>query len=378
MLTMILAIAIQQTPLPPRILLNGSDETTVDWNPTASETITVKAGGRYEYRSINIPANVTITFLRNSTNDPVMLLARDSVSIAGTIIVRGYDSGEAGPGGFDGGSPGQGIGIGGAGHGPGGGINDGTSSNYHRGAASHATRNSMNLGPLEYGRSSSMPLIGGSGGSGSSTFLTGGGGGGAILIGADNAINITGKVNANGGSHQFDGQHSGAGSGGTIRLVARDVTVVHDSSSPRLTAQGGSSNYGGYGFIRIDSITRSIWMDASVSTPLPSLASNLIVELDSMPHVELVSVAGVLANGVSKTITLSTTDPSTQPVVVDVAGPMACAEVTIRVVPDRGAPTTTTVNWETADGSEITRDVTIPPNLPTTIEAYAKPLACAQ
>ncbi len=212
-------------------------------NPTVNTEIVLPASGVLNYTSINIPAGVTVTFKKNTTNTPVYLLASGNVTIAGAIDVRGADAkstgtygdgalgddgipGVGGPGGFDGGRGGRedvaqraDIVRGGGGLGPGGGrggieggngcVNDGTSYfKYEASGGAYADstwgfyasaycdgnyRTNYIPSAKAYGSALLQPLIGGSGGGGGRGGTTypgsggggggsGGGGGGVVVV----------------------------------------------------------------------------------------------------------------------------------------------------------------------------------------------------
>src|ERR1035441_10537930 len=110
---------------------NGSDGA---FNPTTDTNINMasRLSGIYQYTSVNIPGNVTVTFTPNVNNTPVVWLVQSNCVIGGTVSVAGancfyipyqnYSSvgGVGGPGGWGGGSagsnpsPGQGPGGGAA------------------------------------------------------------------------------------------------------------------------------------------------------------------------------------------------------------------------------------------------------------------------
>lgn len=101
-----------------------------------------------------------------------------------------------------------------------------------------------------YGSALLQPLIGGSGGGGGRGGATypgggGGGGGGAILIAASGNMSLTGTIDATGGDAAGTngtgvGGEGGGGSGGAIRLMATAI-----SGNGRVYANGGCWNYNG-------------------------------------------------------------------------------------------------------------------------------------
>src|SRR5216117_1977411 len=232
---------------------SGSTGADGAFTPTVNTNLTLPPSGIFNFTSVTIPSGVTVKFLRNTTNTPVVILATGDVNIAGVLDVSGTGSpgvgsggdgitgddgapGLGGPGGFDGGRGGltEGTRRGGDGLGPGSGIvgqlaticGSGSVQSIGGSGGGFATTggpgegvcgaaNPLPPGGATYGTTQVLPLIGGSGGgggAGSPSFAGsgGGGGGGAILIAASGTVSIispTGSINANGGS-------SGASDGG--------------------------------------------------------------------------------------------------------------------------------------------------------------------
>lgn len=166
---------------------NGSDGA---FQPTANTVVDMAdhPDGIYHYTSVYIPSNVTVSFIPNANNTPVVWLVQSNVVINGTIDVSGVDvgplPGRGGPGGWRGGNGGSNPT---AGQGPGGGA-AGVGGLYGGhgsfGTTVGETSGRASAGPV-YGNSYLIPLFGGSGGGGSSRGVGGGGGGGAILIAAN-------------------------------------------------------------------------------------------------------------------------------------------------------------------------------------------------
>jgi hypothetical protein len=219
---------------------NGSDGA---FNPTKDVVIDMAShpNGIYQYTSINIPAGVSVSFVPNANNKPVLWLVQGDCVIAGTVSVAGQNGlgtqgGMGGPGGWAGGNGGA---LRTAGSGPGGAS---LIDNFSRGED----------GTFEYGNSFLIPLLGGSGGCGTGVFTGGaGGGGGALLIAASGTITINGGVSAVGGDGQFypqssggGSESSGGGSGGAIRLVASRL-----EGNGVINAGGGNKGWyaGGWG-----------------------------------------------------------------------------------------------------------------------------------
>lgn len=289
-----LAVALAAFLAAPAALAMDSGSTGADGelHPTASIDIQVPESGILNYTTVNIPAGVTVRFLRNTTNTPVYLLASGNVTIAGTVDMRGEDAaptgtygdgalgddgrpGAGGPGGYAGGRGGRAdaeqrpvLIRGGAGLGPGGGPGgiegaDGCSVeggyfSYVGGGGGYATaalkrRAVYNCGAdygpkgLAYGSDLLQPLIGGSGGGGGRggsnySGSGGGGGGGAVLIASSGTLALSGTIDVTGGdggglSGAGAGGHGAGGSGGAIRLMATRV-----EGNGKLLANGGCIN----------------------------------------------------------------------------------------------------------------------------------------
>ena len=105
---------------------SGSTGADGDFNPQQNTEVVLPPNGILNYRSVNIPLGVTVTFKRNATNTPVTLLVGGDAVITGTINLNGQSApatgddnplddglpGKGGPGGFDGGFGGLTAGTG--------------------------------------------------------------------------------------------------------------------------------------------------------------------------------------------------------------------------------------------------------------------------
>lgn len=252
---------------------SGSTGADGEFNPTSSQAVQLPPDGVFNYTSVNIPAGVTITYIKNANNTPVTILASGNVNIAGTIDVSASSvdatgGGIAGPGGYNGGASGTAVAkaawlngysspnVGRAGQGPGGGspgmpkLSGGLYSTGYAdvsnggggafGTAPAAAHLSCPAVPgAVYGNEMLIPMEGGSGGGGGAGGVAingtgGGGGGGALLIAASGTINVTGSLLAQGGipasaytlygNSVLRGTSGGGGSGGAIRLIATQIT----------------------------------------------------------------------------------------------------------------------------------------------------------
>jgi hypothetical protein len=316
---------------------SGSTGADGDFAPTVNTEVPLPPSGILNFNSINIPANVRVTFKKNATNTPVVLLVKGSATIAGIIDLNASsapDSGTAGdgnlgddglpglggPGGYDGGQASvllaSGAERGSNGLGPGGGNAGQPITNVcicGGGGAGHSSAGTGEplgriAGGPAYGSDALLPLIGGSGGGGGASSSAyrgsgGGGGGGAILIAASGTINVSGQILANGGnsgrasgtSSQNTGSTGGAGSGGSIRLVATTITG-NGTIQARGGTQGDNGSNGSYrggpgaaGRIRLeaDTIQRTTAGDPWFRAGTPSA-----LFLPNLPRLRITRVAG--------------------------------------------------------------------------------------
>ncbi len=200
---------------------NGSDGAL---NPTANLVIDMAdhPDGIYHYTSVNIPAGVTLSFIPNAGNKPVVWLVQGDCVIDGTVDVSGKNAGDGaggsgGPGGWKGGNSSNNPS---SGQGPGGGEIGAFGGNASFGNTGAKINYQSTPGAI-YGNNFLIPLFGGSGGGGGwdnpPNLPGGGGGGGAILISTSGIATINGSLTAGGGSG------CAGGSGGAIRLVAAKV-----------------------------------------------------------------------------------------------------------------------------------------------------------
>lgn len=240
---------------------NGSDGA---FNPTTNIVINMAdhPTGIYQYTSVNISNGVTVTFIPNANNTPVVWLVQTKcvieggVDVSATNLPYGGNSNMGlfgGPGGYRGGNGGT---IATGGQGPGGGNPGDIGGNASFGTAGdqYAPSNAYTQGVagLSYGNQFLLPLRGGSGGGGSARIWNGGGGGGAgaILIAASEEIQLTGSIMARGGDGStgyvdYNGSPGGiagaggGGSGGSVRLV-----TAHLTGNGNIDVQAGHPRYG--------------------------------------------------------------------------------------------------------------------------------------
>lgn len=313
--------------------------------------------GIYNYTYVNIPANVTVTFIPNANNTAVVWLVQNNVIINGTVDVSGQrfsgtQGGLGGPGGWAGGNGQNGSLAATDGQGPGGGFWNGyTAGNY-----GSPTTGSL---PISYGNSFLIPLLGGSGASGcsagsSSTGQGGGGGGGAILIAAANSVQIGGWIKSLGG--QGGG---GVGSGGGIRVVASQIngngTVDVASGGPFSgRVRFDAYNVGFTGNVNGTSSQGSQFIIIPTTGELPQLY------VSSVGGIALSASPGGLLSVPDAIITAQQTNPI--PVIVSCAGLPLGTPITVTIKPANGSAVMATGsnNSGTASSSSATISINIP------------------
>jgi hypothetical protein len=263
-------------PLGAHAFNSGSTGADGAFNPTVSQTVPVPPSGIFNYTSVSIPAGVVITFQKNTTNTPVVILAAGDVTVAGSIDVRGTPSadvgasgvgaaqgvqgddgtpGKGGPGGFDGGRGGVSLAgqpllvqfNAGAGLGPGGGG----------GGASWLTSTNCDCrGCTTSGFSSSRPGAGGgfsvaANAAGSACVVSGSinypGSPGGALYGSTLLLPMIGGSGGGGGGGGSAFEGSGGGGGGGALLIAASGTVSVTGSVLADGGPSGASSGGGCG-----------------------------------------------------------------------------------------------------------------------------------
>ncbi len=323
---------------------SGSTGADGAFNPTVNTQVQLPDSGIFNYTTVNIPTGVTVTYKKNTTNTPVVILATGNITITGTIDISGTTAtnvgaagdgnlgddgvpGLGGPGGYDGGrggAVGATPGRGGNGFGPGGGAGgafapdnvvciNGTvphgGGGGGFGSAGAANRIGSAAGGAAYGTSQLLPLIGGSGAGGGAGYIGfggsgGGGGGGAILIASTGTLNIAGAIQANAGasgvsSGQNSGGTGGGGSGGAIRLLATTIagngTLNAVGSGPNVNANSGCFNGGAGGAGRVRLEAESITRTAASNPAFPQVTAPTTVFVAGLPTLRITSVAGVTA-----------------------------------------------------------------------------------
>lgn len=308
----------------------------IDFDPTTfNPPLDPDDDNVYHFTSITIGAGVTVRLTDEHLAGPVYWLASGPIQIDGTIDLNGEDSvyvtapstphrTVAGAGGFTGGT----IALAPsstryAGWGPGGGI-AGSWSTKRGIAAAHRTASTYTT--TTYGNDFLVPLTGGSGGSGgvsSGGGSTGAAGGGAILLATVGTMTINGAITARGGdSIRFDGHlcsttttkvSGGAGSGGSIHLLADRI-----EGAGALDVSGGCSQYNssakaGSGYIRLEAVDDAFTGTLSNSN-VPRVTPYAIF-LQPPPEIVQPSIAVVTVDG--------------NPVPVTPTGSFALPDVTI-------------------------------------------------
>jgi len=384
---------------------SGSTGSDLAFSPNGSTTVTVPASGVFNYTTVTIPAGVTVTYLRNTANTPLTILASGNVTIAGTIDVSGINGGggaitgtiltpnggRGGPGGFDGGNGANGVisNNGGMGLGPGGGGGGvGAVSGAGGGFANPGVSAGTSIGGVAYGNANLLPTIGGSGGGGGgiaafgSSAPGGGGGGGAVTIASSGTITLTGAIRAHGGSGASGTSAigaSGGGSGGAIRLMATTIAGsggTIDVATGSGAAGPGPSGAGSVGRIRIEAFTNAL--TANFGGVAPSVTTPGVVFLANTPMLQIVSVAGVAAPATpgalfsSPDITLPTTTTNPVNVALSAANIPPGTVVSIRAQGQFDAVTSTSATLAgTLSSSSATASLAIPTNQPAVLTATA-------
>jgi hypothetical protein len=409
---------------------SGSTGADGAFNPTASQILSIPPSGVFNFTTVNIPTDVTITFTRIARSKPVIILATGDVTLEGSINVAGEQGkadgspGLGGPGGFMGGAgapgfgckafdpqnsnrcisceckgamcgyPGDGLGRGqggnmasnpddaGTGGGGGGHITAGEASPAASSAASAAAGDAYDS-PLM------TKLTGGSGGGGGAGRCSdglngggGGGGGGAIIIASSTKIilnrslggdfDFPAVIDASGGSAAlFFHAAGGGGAGGSVRLIANEITGSAGIKARGGEAGGGTFNSGGMGsdgVIRVEChrlTVTNIRTDIRVllhSAPRPVFDSQA-------PMINVTSIAGIAPANPPSGLFGAVADvglPASQanPVTINLATTKIPLGTTLKVtvIPSGGAPIT--VNSSPVTGAFAAGTATASVNLP--------------
>jgi len=387
--TATVALALSGTAL---AFNSGSTGADGAFNPSVSTQVQLPESGIFNFTTVNIPSGVTVTFKRNTTNTPVIILATGNVTITGTIDLSGTSStsagaagdgnlgddgvpGSGGAGGYDGGRGGVPVTAsssrGGNGLGPGGGSggrfgfadscgatisSGGGGGGFGAVGSSGFTSSSdpsFSGGGVAYGSSQLLPLVGGSGGGGGSGNVGfggsgGGGGGGAILIASSGTISIVGQILAIGGtsgsaSGVGAGATGGGGSGGAIRLLATTISgngPLNASGGSAGGSQSGCANGGAGAVGRIRLEAENFTRTTGSTPPYPAVTAPTTVFVAGLPTLRITSVAGVSAPALptgNADILLPANTPNPVTVTFATTGVPVGNTVTLNVVPAAAA-----------------------------------------
>lgn len=428
----LISVGLALMPTLAQAFVSGSTGADGAFAPSVNTEVVLPPSGILNYTTVNIPAGVTVTFKKNATNTPVVMLASGDVIISGGLKLIGTDGaatgaagdgvlgddgipGVGGPGGYDGGSGGTGTltgiakGAGGSGLGPGGGPGSTSPSNYcspwamyclggggggygaagTRGWPNNSTSypNYGAAGGVVYGSSQLLPLIGGSGGGGGAgdmfTGGGGGGGGGAILIASSGTVNIvsTGWVYAYGGiggavAGVGGGGSGGGGSGGAIRIVA---TTITGNGALNCNAQGAGANAtssysvggaGGVGRIRLEA---EVYTRTAASAPAHTQGLPGPVFVAGLPTLRIDSVGGTtvpLAPTGNADVTLPSTTVNPVVVVFTTTGVPAGNTIKLSLKPANGAEIVVVSPALVGDATSATASASITlPDGPSSLQA---------
>jgi len=352
---------------------SGSDGSYGPLNVTSNTTLQLPPDGIFKCTTITVASGTTLSFTPNALNTPVYLLATSNVTINGTINIAGAGGtavfgGQGGPGGFDGGVPGQGQNQPGAGLGPGaGGIGLAGNGANSAGPGSYgvvSTLASTNKGST-YGSPLLVPLVGGSGAAGQIAGYGGGGGGGAILIASSTRIDVTGTINASSGLSNYND-----GSGGAIRLLAPVVAGTG--------ALNVSGRFGGDGRIRIDSLDRSganFFYNAGPATV--SSGALMLVFPNPLPRLDIIEAAGMqIPVGATTPVIVQLPFGSTtnRTVTVRAQDFNAAVPVAVALTPEQGTPVIYTGVIDNLSSNPATNvfNVTVPVNVVVRVNVWTR------
>ena len=271
----------------PAIAQIGGDGSDGDLHPTAD--VTIDTTGRpdgFDYRSIRIPAGVTVTLVGTNA---AMVRVQGDAQIDGTLSADSLpgDPNEprlgapGGPGGYFGGD--GNVVSAEAGKGPAGGAG-GNAFFGHPGwgePAGHATPGITASQPSTptYGSARPFDLRGGSGSGGNANPASlgfpgdgGSGGGGTIALLADGRVTVAGTVTA---------RSLGFGSGGSILIRALDGVEI----AGEVRADGNSDQLGSFvsgdGFVRLDGWAAAPVITGTVAPNPLALTLPALEELDA-------------------------------------------------------------------------------------------------
>lgn len=367
-------------PLAGRAQVNsGSDghDGALEINQSISIDMANHPDGIYHYTSVSIPTGVTVSFIPNANNKPVVWLVQGNCVINGTVDVSGKpmsggSGGLSGPGGWAGGSGGSNPS---SGYGPGSGANgvNNQTGIYFGGNASFGTVGNVTSqqqpAGVTYGNSFLLPLRGGSGGGGTASWSVGGsGGGGAIMIASSQSLVVNGNISANGGPGVSSPVLGASGSGGGIRLVAQVISGNGSISAKGGTATGYQLNsFAGDGRVRFDTYANTfsgsiggVFTQGFQPIILPAAGQGIQLSIASVGGVAApASPSGVLA---SPDVIVSAQQVNPIPIVVNCSNIPLNSEITVKVHPANGADVTA-VGLNNA-GTLATSTATVSVNMP--------------
>jgi hypothetical protein len=226
-------------------------------NGVSFRTVTQVGGptvGVFAFASLTLAAGRTISL---KGKNAVAFISAGDVMVAGVIDARGNCSkGNAGPGGFTGGTDhgnGNGTGRGFGGNATGGNSSGGGGAG-HSDIGSAGGVGGANLAGGAGGVNYDFNLLmggsgGGSGGGNNGVESTGGGGGGAFQLAVNGTLTLLQQGGVNAGGCSGEGGNggkggSGGGSGGMVLLEAETITLSLGSA---LAANGGGGGGGDNG-----------------------------------------------------------------------------------------------------------------------------------
>ncbi len=382
----------------------GSNGSYGALNITAPTTLQVPPDGIFHCTTITIANGAVLKFSKNAANTPVYLLATGEINILATsnqefLSVSGSDSlgvaaGAGGPGGFDGGQggdePGDGAGPGGGAWGwPGPSYPSKPGNLQNRGSAGFSNRPSEPLqavtGGAKYGNSLLIPIIGGSGGGGAkgatlATSFGGGGGGGALVIASNTRIQLSatgGRLSAQGGGGGGNNAMYGAGSGGSVRLVAPEIV---GRLAIQLTPGSGGPISGGMGRLRVDAINRGsfglVAYDGE-SEQYASYGSNMVVFPPNFPTLKIkqVGITNIADTQVDPVFVLFPAGSAeSQTVKVTVKDFNTTVPLRAVVTPQNGSKTTFDFSVDNSAGGAIegTVQVNIPAGVASRVDVWTR------
>lgn len=231
-----------------------------------------------------------------------------------------------------------------------------------------------------YGNTLLSPLIGGSGGGGSGGH-GGGGGGGAILIASSTRVSLTGgsSVYARGGNAGGLGSvtTAGGGSGGAIRIIGPIVEGTGVISTPGGNAFH-SSEVGGYGRVRIDTLDRFAWRTLNLqSAGKWTVGTQMFVFPPGNPHLDIINAAGTAipeGAGTPITVNLPVGASTNQIVRVQARGFTDDIPIRVKVTPENAPSATFDGVIQQSSGNPPFADVqvTLPVDVVSHIQAWTR------